>query len=114
MPITAGVRHQELNPGRLTGLFLKQFRMSKVSQGETMVLLSDMTSRPEYVEAAFAAALGVQLGGGASYEGQVRSAPSLGDPGAEPTGLHLRHATDLLWWISALAGILGAGILAIS
>jgi 2,5-dihydroxypyridine 5,6-dioxygenase len=83
MPISAGVRHQELNPGRLTGLFLKQFQMSKVSQGETMVLLSDMTSRPEYVEAAFAAA--DELGADA-YEMRVNMVPSWTKVGVDTVG----------------------------
>ncbi len=83
MRISAGVRHQELNPGRLTGLFVKQFNMSKVTKGETMVLLSDLTSRPEYVEAAFAAAdeLGVD-----AYEMRVNMVPSWTKVGVDTIG----------------------------
>ena len=45
MRVPAAVRHQEMNPAKLPGLFLKQFVLSKVCAGETMVLLSDMTTR---------------------------------------------------------------------
>jgi adenosylcobinamide-phosphate synthase len=67
-----------------------------------------------YPEAAFAAALGVRLGGGACYGGVARPAPWLGDPGEEPAARHLLQATHLLWWMSALGGMLAAGILLIS
>ena len=56
MRTPAAVRHQEINAGRIPGLFLKQFQMSNVKKGETVALLSDVTTRTEYVEAAFAAA----------------------------------------------------------
>lgn len=41
---------------RMTGMFVKQFELCKVKQGETMVLLSDPEARPEYITAGFAAA----------------------------------------------------------
>lgn len=70
---SSGMRFQEMNPARLTGLFMRQFAMSKVSPGEQLVLLTDMTSRMEYVQAAFAAAeeLGADI-----YEMRVNSVPS--------------------------------------
>lgn len=83
MRVPAAVRHQEMNPAKLPGLFLKQFVLSKVSQGETMVLLSDMTTRPEYVEAAFAAA--EELGANA-YEMRVNMVPSWTKVGVDTIG----------------------------
>ncbi|MCZ6588987.1 MAG: hypothetical protein O7F69_06150 [Alphaproteobacteria bacterium] len=83
MRVPAAVRHQEMNPAKLPGLFLKQFVLSKVSQGETMVLLSDMATRPEYVEAAFAAAeeLGAEV-----YELRVNMVPSWTKVGVDTIG----------------------------
>jgi 2,5-dihydroxypyridine 5,6-dioxygenase len=77
------MRFQEINPARLTGLFLKQFALSKVSSGEQLVLLSDMTSRPEYVAAAFAAAeeLGADI-----YEMRVNAVPSWTKVGVDTIG----------------------------
>jgi 2,5-dihydroxypyridine 5,6-dioxygenase len=72
-----------MNPAKLPGLFLKQFVLSKVGQGETMVLLSDMTTRPEYVEAAFAAA--EELGANA-YEMRVNMVPSWTKVGVDTIG----------------------------
>ena len=83
MRVPAAVRHQEMNPAKLPGLFLKQFVLSKVCAGETMVLLSDMTTRPEYVEAAFAAA--EELGANA-YELRVNMVPSWTKVGVETIG----------------------------
>ena len=41
---------------RMTGMFVKQFELCRVKQGETMVLLSDPEARAEYITAGFAAA----------------------------------------------------------
>lgn len=41
---------------RLTSLFKAEFELCKVAEGETVVVLSDPESRPEYITAAFAAA----------------------------------------------------------
>ena len=46
---------QEINPARLALLFRKEFELCNVQKGETVVLLSDLQSRPDYVQAAFAA-----------------------------------------------------------
>lgn len=83
MRVPGGMRFQETNPGKLTGLFMKQFLMSKVTEGETMVLLSDLTSRPEYVQAGFAAAeeLGVD-----AYEMRVNMVPSWTKVGVDTIG----------------------------
>ena len=67
------VRVQELNPGKLPGLFRRQFELCRIARGETIALVSDLGTRPEYVEAAFAAAdeLGADV-----YEMRVNSIPS--------------------------------------
>jgi 2,5-dihydroxypyridine 5,6-dioxygenase len=83
MRVPAAVRHQEMNPGKLTALFLKQFVMSKISAGETVALLSDVTTRPEYVEAAFAA--GEELGANC-YEMRVNMTPSWTKVGVDTIG----------------------------
>ena len=36
----SSVRVQELNPGRLTSLYRKQFELSKVQKGETFAIVS--------------------------------------------------------------------------
>jgi len=64
-----------------------------------------------YPEAAFAAALGVELGGGATYGAVHRAAPRLGQPGAEPGAEHLAGAVRLLWKLSALGGLLAGVVL---
>jgi 2,5-dihydroxypyridine 5,6-dioxygenase len=68
----AGLRSQELNPGKLTGLFAKQFRLCNVKPGETIACVSDLATRREYIEAAFAAAedLGADI-----YEMRVNMVP---------------------------------------
>lgn len=69
----AAVRVQELNPGKLTGLYRKQFEMSKIKSGETIAIVSDLGTRREFIESAFAAAeeLGADI-----YEMCVNSIPS--------------------------------------
>jgi 2,5-dihydroxypyridine 5,6-dioxygenase len=69
----AAVRPQEVNPAKLAMLFHKEFQLCKVKRGETIALLSDMGTRREYIEAAFAAA--DELGADA-YEMLVNSLPS--------------------------------------
>ena len=66
-------RVQELNPARLGTLFKKQFELCNVCKGETVMLLGDLATRREYIEAAFAAAeeLGADV-----YEMCVNSIPS--------------------------------------
>ncbi|WP_025323468.1 adenosylcobinamide-phosphate synthase CbiB [Deferrisoma camini] len=61
-----------------------------------------------FPEAAFAAALGVELGGPARYGGVVRPSPRLGDPGPRLGPAHLDRALGLLWATSALAATSGA------
>ena len=72
MAAHAAIRVQEMNPAKLTSLYKKQFELSKVSKGETVAVVSDLGTRREYVEAAFAAAdeLGADI-----YEMCVNSIP---------------------------------------
>ena len=49
-------RVQLTNPAEVPDLFRRQFELCNVQQGETIVVLSDLGTRNEYVEAAFAAA----------------------------------------------------------
>ena len=52
----AAIRTQEMNPAKLTSLFRKQFELCKVSPGQTVAIVSDLGTRREYIQAAFAAA----------------------------------------------------------
>lgn len=69
----ASVRTQEVNPARLTLLFTKQFALSRVAPGETVALVTDLGTRRDYVQAAFAAA---EERGADVYELCVNSLPS--------------------------------------
>ncbi|HET9350700.1 MAG TPA: hypothetical protein VFO02_05140, partial [Burkholderiales bacterium] len=64
---------QELNPAKLALLYRREFEMCQVKKGETIVAVSDLATRREYVQAAFAAAddLGADI-----YELCVNSLPS--------------------------------------
>ncbi|MSQ69895.1 MAG: hypothetical protein EXR27_01220 [Betaproteobacteria bacterium] len=68
----AAIRVQEMNPAKLTLLYRKQFELSKITKGETVAVVSDLGTRREYVQAAFAAAdeLGADI-----YEMCVNSIP---------------------------------------
>ncbi|RYF51556.1 MAG: hypothetical protein EOO27_29795, partial [Comamonadaceae bacterium] len=52
----AAIRTHELNPAKLTSLFRKQFELCRVGPGQTVAIVSDLGTRREYIEAAFAAA----------------------------------------------------------
>ncbi len=52
----AAIRTQEINPARLTGLYRRQFELCRVGPGQTVAVVSDLGTRREYIEAAFAAA----------------------------------------------------------
>jgi 2,5-dihydroxypyridine 5,6-dioxygenase len=69
----AALRVQELNPARLAALYRREFELCKVARGETIAVVSDLGTRREYVQAAFAAAdeLGADV-----YELCVNSIPS--------------------------------------
>jgi len=70
--IHAAARSQSLNPGKLTGLFKQQFGLCNVKPGETIAIVSDLGTRREYVQSAFAAAdeIGADI-----YEICVNSVP---------------------------------------
>jgi adenosylcobinamide-phosphate synthase len=61
------------------------------------------------MEASFAGALGVRLGGPLSYGGRVEQRPELGD-GPRPTTADVRRAVRLSVAVGALAAILAAGL----
>lgn len=50
------MRAQEVNPAKLPLLFRKELELCKIKPGNFVVLLSDLTTRRDYIEAAFAAA----------------------------------------------------------
>src|SRR5579871_5218825 len=69
----AALQAAEMNPARLTGLYREEFNLCKVRRGETIALVSDLGTRREYIQAAFAAAddLGADI-----YEMCVNALPS--------------------------------------
>jgi 2,5-dihydroxypyridine 5,6-dioxygenase len=52
----AAYRSQEMNPGKMPKLFKKQFELCKVKPGETIACVTDLGTRREYLQSAFAAA----------------------------------------------------------
>ncbi len=52
----ADLRGVEVNPAKLAMLFKKQFQLCKVKPGETIAIVSDLGTRREYIQSAFAAA----------------------------------------------------------
>lgn len=69
----AAIRPQEINPARLTDVFRRQLEASNLKKGETIAIVTDLTTRREYVQAAFAAA---DLVGADVYELLVNQTPS--------------------------------------
>jgi 2,5-dihydroxypyridine 5,6-dioxygenase len=69
----ASIRAQEVNTAKLAGLYRRQFGLCNVRKGETIAIVSDLGTRREYIQAAFAAAdeLGADI-----YEMCVNSIPS--------------------------------------
>ncbi len=76
-------RVQQTNPAEVPDLFRAQFELCKVQEGETIVVLSDVGTRPEYVQAAFAAANTFKAN---IYEMKVNSVQSWTSVGAETVG----------------------------
>ncbi len=74
---------EALNAAKLAMLFRKEFELCNVRRGETIVLLSDLGARRDYVSAAFAAAedLGADI-----YEMCVNATPSWTKVGVETVG----------------------------
>src|SRR5258705_6190071 len=75
--------HEALNHARLAMLFRKEFELCNVKKGETIVLLSDLGARRDYVSAAFAAAEDL---GADAYEMCVNAMPSWTKVGVETVG----------------------------
>jgi 2,5-dihydroxypyridine 5,6-dioxygenase len=69
----SAIRVQEVNPAKLAQLYRRQLAMCNVQKGETIAVISDLGTRREYIQAAFAAAddLGADI-----YEMCVNSIPS--------------------------------------
>jgi 2,5-dihydroxypyridine 5,6-dioxygenase len=67
------MRPQTMNPATLAMLYRKEFALCNVKRGETIAILTDLSTRPEYVAASFAAAsdLGADI-----YEMRVNSVPT--------------------------------------
>ena len=90
--------HEALNHAKLAMLFRKEFELCNVKQGETIVLLSDLGARRDYVAAAFAAA---EDFGADAYEMCVNAMPSWTKVGVETVGrckgtLEAIKAADML------------------
>lgn len=79
----SSLRVQELNPAKLAQLFRRQFAGSAVKAGETIAIVSDLGTRREFIQAAFAAAedLGADI-----YEMCVNSIPSWTKVGVPTVG----------------------------
>ena len=71
--IQAAYRAQEVNPAKLVQLYRRELELCRVKKGETIAVVSDLATRREYIQAAFAAAddLGADI-----YELCVNSLPS--------------------------------------
>src|ERR1700686_2414341 len=90
--------HEALNHAKLAMLFRKEFELCDVRRGETIVLLSDLGARRDYVEAAFAAA---EEFGADIYELFVNAMPSWTKVGVATVGrckgtLEAIKAADML------------------
>lgn len=68
----SGIRTPEINPAKLAKLYKKQFDLCKLVAGQTVAIVSDIHTRREYIQAAFAAAdeLGIHI-----YEMCVNAIP---------------------------------------
>src|SRR5438552_18330155 len=75
--------HEALNHAKLAMLFRKEFELCNVRKGETVVLLSDLGARRDYVAAAFAAA---EEFGADAYEMCVNAMPSWTKVGVRTVG----------------------------
>src|SRR5918996_1424467 len=75
--------HEAINRAKLAMLFRREFQLCNVQKGETIVLLSDLGARRDYVSAAFAAAEDL---GADAYEMCVNAMPSWTKVGVETVG----------------------------
>ena len=76
-------RVQLTNPAEVPDLIRLKFELCNVQEGETIVILSDIGTRKEYVEAAFAAAKSFKAD---IYEMKVNAIPSWTSVGVETVG----------------------------
>src|SRR5579863_2209363 len=97
--LQSAIRALEGNPASLAGLFRRQFELCRVQPGETIALVSDLTTRREYIQAAFAAAsdLGADV-----YEMCVNAVPSWTKVGVPTIGkckgtLEAVRAADIIF-----------------
>jgi 2,5-dihydroxypyridine 5,6-dioxygenase len=79
----AAIRTQEVNPAKLALLFRKQFELCRLAPGQTVAIVSDLGTRREYIQAAFAAAeaMGVDI-----YEMCVNAIPGWTSVGVATIG----------------------------
>src|ERR1700730_12258753 len=75
--------HEALNHAKLAMLFRKEFQLCNVQRGETIVLLSDLGARRDYVAGPWAAA---ESRGADAYEMCVNAMPSWTKVGVETVG----------------------------
>ena len=54
--LSSAIRTMEINPAQLTRLYVDQFRLCAMKPGETVAIVSDIGTRREYIQSAFAAA----------------------------------------------------------
>src|SRR5216117_3280338 len=89
--IQAAYRAQEVNPAKLVQLYRRELELCQVKKGETIAVVSDLATRREYIQAAFAAAddLGADI-----YELCVNSLPSWTKVG-ELTHRSEEHTSEL-------------------
>jgi 2,5-dihydroxypyridine 5,6-dioxygenase len=81
--LPGSVRSQEINPAKLTRLFRQQFDLCNIKRGETVAIVSDVSTRRDYIYAAFAAAdeLGAHI-----YEMCVNAIPTWTSVGVPTVG----------------------------
>jgi hypothetical protein len=82
-PLGVIAMHESINHAKLAMLFRREFQLCNVRNGETIVLLSDLGARRDYVSAAFAAAEDL---GADAYEMCVNAMPSWTKVGVETVG----------------------------
>src|SRR6267142_4517387 len=96
--IQAAYRAQEVNPAKLVQLYRRELELCQVKKGETICLVSDLATRRESIQAAFAA--GDDLGADI-YELCVNALPSWTKVGVPTIGqckgtLEAVRAADLV------------------
>ena len=88
----AAMRPQEFNSGKMPALFKKQLQKCKLQKGETVLLISDITVRDDYIHSTVAAAEEL---GAFPYEMRLGGVPSRLRVGADIIG-HCKGAMDAI------------------